>query len=151
MTEPSDDDVIFCHPPFEPEVLLILRRIKMALGEVLPGSIRRWEEICRQKPDPKKTILYWLRMAQLYRGARPTAIRGQPQLTRLLREATLTGILACSESGPGNLPYNKTRRPDVFAAAEMGERAFLTSPSEAEKEELLQASIVLDGSLDLSD
>lgn len=63
--------------PVAPEVLLILRRIKRALNEVLLVTSWEWRNSCSNAADPKRHVLHWLRVAQLYRACRPEAVRIQ--------------------------------------------------------------------------
>lgn len=135
-------------PPFDCKVLQILHRIKTALGEVFPATIWQWERLCRYGPDPKREILQWLRIAQLYRACRPPGVRGQPLVTKLLRHAAFSAICWCNEHGPEHALDGKPIRSECLAVSEAAVRAFRAGPSEREKDELQQASVVMDGSLE---
>jgi hypothetical protein len=53
-----------------PELLALLRWIKRALNEVFCLSLSEWKYECCNCDTVKKKVLYWLRVAQLYRTCR---------------------------------------------------------------------------------
>ena len=122
--------------PFEPDVLLILRRIKRALADVFPASVWQWENLCRYQLNPKHEVLHWLRIAQLYQACRPAASRGQPQLTKLKRHAVFDAICWCYQEGPEHALNGKPIHPECVALAEAAVHAFRVGPSEKEIEEV---------------
>lgn len=145
LRDPSYDDQVT--PLLDPAVGVIIHRIKAALREVFPQTIWEWERLFQNADDPKRAILEWLRIAQLYRASRPAPTRGNPSLTALQRDAVFDAILSCYELGPEPALDDKDTAADCRPAAERAVQVFKAGPSEGEKEELAQVSVVLDGNL----